>query len=429
MRFGISRQVITPPMSMKLACTGAFDINFTSVHDDVYIRTLVLDDGKKKLVLMSFDLLFHDRLLNDAIAEYAEGKYGIDKSSVIISYTHAHTAPAGRGYNPGSHCDEYELLLVEKGKEALDCALCSMQEGKAEYGIFDADFNISRRGVYDGKFGNYPAPDYPHDRELFVLTVRDEGGNVRSVMTNYACHPVFYPAPDRISGEFPGRLCQLIDANYYGCTSLFFQSSAGDVRPRPTAVMEGERWHWEGKDFSGVDAFAKDICKTVVDIVDNKELKPIELDIASDAFAIELPMEPASLEWFEEKLKVYSDMPASANMSNAYNIVNGGYEKLPHSMPLHCQAAKLSDSLYIATVGGEPCFGVKKAAASAFVGKDVCFIGYTDACAYIVDDRVLSEGGYEPTCHNEYGHIGPFKPGLDKLYRDNFRAAFEKISK
>ena len=122
-------------------------------------------------------------------------------------------------------------------------------------------------------------------------------------------------------------------------------------------------------------------------------------------------------------------MPGSANMSNAYNIVNGGYDKLPKSMPLHCQAVRLSENLYIATVGGEPCFGVKKAAVSAFGGKDVCFIGYTDACAYIVDDRVLSEGGYEPTCHNEYGHIGPFKAGLDKLYKDNFKAAFDKISK
>lgn len=185
MRFGTSRQVITPPMSMRIACTGAFDIDFTSVHDDVYVRTLVLDDEKKKLVLMSFDLLFHDRLLNDAIAEYAEEKYGIDKSSVIISYTHAHTAPAGRGYNPGSHCDEYELLLVEKGKEALDCALCSMAEGSVKYGIFDADFNISRRGEYDGKFANYPSLDYPRDRELFVLAVYDNEENVRSVMTNY----------------------------------------------------------------------------------------------------------------------------------------------------------------------------------------------------------------------------------------------------
>ena len=178
-----------------------------------------------------------------------------------------------------------------------------------------------------------------------------------------------------------------------------------------------------------MDAFAKDICKTVVDIVDNKALNPIYLNIASYDFAIDLEMEPAPLAFFEEKLKICSDMPESANMSNAYNIVNGGYENLPRSMPLHCQIVRLSENLYIATVGGEPCFGVKKAVVSAFGGKDVCFIGYTDACAYIVDDRVLSEGGYEPTCHNEYGHIGPFKPELDKLYRDNFKAAFDKISK
>ncbi|MBR5542618.1 MAG: hypothetical protein IKU65_00790 [Oscillospiraceae bacterium] len=67
---------------------------------------------------------------------------------------------------------------------------------------------------------------------------------------------------------------------------------------------------------------------------------------------------------------------------------------------------RLSDDLYIATVGGEPCYGVEKAVVSAFGGKEIFFIGYTDSCAYIVDDVLLDEGGYEPTCENISAKFG-----------------------
>ena len=78
-------------------------------------------------------------------------------------------------------------------------------------------------------------------------------------------------------------------------------------------------------------------------------------------------------------------------------------------------------------MGGEPCYGVKQAVKAAFAGKRVCFIGYTDSCAYIVDDKILSEGGYEPQCHLEYGNIGPFKPGLDKLYFEAFGNSYARM--
>ena len=94
---------------------------------------------------------------------------------------------------------------------------------------------------------------------------------------------------------------------------------------------------------------------------------------------------------------------------------------------LRASVIKLSDDLYIATLGGEPCFGVRKAIERAFGDKKIIFIGYTDACAYIVDDRILSEGGYEPTCHLEYCLKGPFKPGLDARYTNAFEKALQRM--
>ena len=432
MRFGTGKDIITPTAPMNIACCGVFDRHFTKIHDDVYVRCLVLDDGNNKTVLMSFDLLFHDRLLNDAIAAYAESAYGINPAAVVISYSHAHTAPAARGYNPDHHDDAYEYLLLERAKACLDRALCSMEEGTLEYGCFDADFNISRRGQMDGQFGNIPDFNYPRDREFWVFCLRNVDGNVGSILTNYPCHPVFYPTKEAICVEFPGRLCQLLDARYYGCTSLFFQSTAGDVRPRSTvddeALAEGlYRWRWNTT-YADVDKHARSMCNAVSDFLDRGGCIKADLSISADAFAIELPMNPAPLEYFKQQMQEMETHPDNPNRVNAIRIAQGGYDTLAETLYLHCQIIRLSDSLYIATTGGEPCFGVKNAIKKAFPeDTQVCFIGYTDACAYIVDDRVLSEGGYEPTCHLEYGLKGPFLPGLDTRYKDAFAASLKRL--
>lgn len=435
MRVGCSKEIITPTKPVKLACVGEFDTEFKHIHDDVYIRCLVLDDGKNKTVFMSMDLLFHDSILNDDIAKYANEKYKIAQSAVVVGYTHAHTAPAARGYNLNHHDEEYEEFLVSRAKSCLDRAMCSMFEGQLEYGRFDADFNVSRRGNVDGRFGNRPDFDYPRDSEFAVICIRDNSGDIRSIIANYACHPVFYPTKDSVSGEFPARLCQLLDTKYYGCVSMFLQSSGADVRPRPSVDMEKYEgkvpgWPWrEDLTFADVSAFAEDMCRELSGFIENGGCLKKDVKLASHAFEIELPMDGKPLDYFKEKAEQMINVIDNPDREHAIFIANGGYAALPDSLFLRAAVIRLSDDLYMATLGGEPCFGVKNAVKKAFGKANVFFVGYTDACAYIVDDRVLSEGGYEPTCHLEYCLKGPFKPGLDARYTEAFTEAYKIVSK
>ncbi len=440
MRFGTAKEVITPAQKTKISCAGIFDADFEYIHDDAFVRCLVCDDGAQKAVYMSADLLFHDRSLNDGLAEYASKKYGIDKSAVTLAYTHAHTSPASKGYNYGHYEEEYEVFLLERAKTCLDRALCSMFEGSLEFGSFSSELNVSRRGNIDGEFTNMPSFDYPRDTELFLFCVRDAMGRVRSIAVNYACHPTFYPSRNSISSEYPGRLCQLLDASYYGCTSLFFQSACGDVRPAvavrrnadgtPVTITKDMKFSeiWRNDfTFDDVDSFAKKLVNEVIGHIEGGELIKTELSVASYGFEIELPMEKKPLAFFEErarKLENHRDCPDKAN---AKYILNGGYEELPSSMTLHCTVIRMAEGLYVATMGGEPCFGVKQAVRAAFGEKKLCFIGYTDSSAYIVSDRMLDEGGYEPECHVEFCHVGPFLHPLDEKYKNGFADALAAV--
>ena len=425
MLFGVAKEIITPVNPTRIACCGGYRDVYHTIHDDVYVRTLVLEEGGKKVAFMVFDILFHDRSLNDALEAYAQSAYGIEPGGLLITYTHAHTSPVTRGYCRGVEDDAYELFLVERAKCCLDRAMGVMVPGTLELGTFDADFNISRRGIVNGKYDIHPNFNYEHDTEFVVLCVRDEEEQLRSVFMNYACHPVFYPATGVMSGEFPARVCQYLDTAFYGCVSMFSQSDGGDVRPRPTVVQdENGDYVFNSRDFATVDAFAADISKAVAEFIRNGGCKKVELDQpwACAAFTMELPMEPAPFEYFQKMAEVFQNDEGIFKRNTTY-IVNGGYEEMSDILPVRSQIVRLSSDLYIATMGGEPCYGVKKAVLAAFGGHKVIFIGYTDDCAYLVDDVLLEEGGYEPSAYLEYCLKGPLKAGVTELYTKYYAQA------
>jgi len=427
MLFGIAKDIITPTFPMPLSCPYGKMEDFKYIHDDVFVRCLVMDDGKNKTVLMAFDLLFHDRCLNFELEAYAKEKYGVKESAFIVGATHDHVSPASKGYSQIYARDEYEVFLLDRAKSCLDRAMCSMFEGTLEHTSFDAFFNMSRRGYRNGVFGSFASPDSPRDTEFSLLVVKDLSENIRSVVMNYACHPVFYPSPNSVSGEFPARVCQLVDANFYGCVSLYLQSAGGDVRPAAT-VVDGDFAKPFGFDTN--DGFARSIADEVVARAKEPHKKE-DLLISSDCFCKEFPMDPQSFEFFVAKVEDAKQYGEGNIISvNAEYIVNeGGYEKLEKSVPLYCQTIKLSDDLYIAAMGGEPTYRVKQIVTSCFGEKQVFFVGYTDSSTYIVSDFQLDEGGYEARdCHLEYRLIGPFKKGIDQKLVQGFTTSFKKLN-
>lgn len=429
MRFGVAKEIITPEKPIRLACSGVFDKNYVGVHDDVYVRTLILDDKNEKIVLISYDLLFHSRDLNEALEKYAHKKYGIKHSNVVVSCTHSHMSPAVKGYNDKVHDPDYEEFIIARGKRSIDIAINSMFEGTLHYGSFEGDFNVSRRKVTNGKNLGLPDFNVRRDKEFFIFCIKDNDKNIRSIVSNYACHPVFYPAKDQVSSEFPGRLCAVLDAKYENCTSLFFQSACGDVRPKPTAKIDPEtgEYVWDRNfNFDFINTFATSMAEFVVDKL--QKLTEVENpEFISDSFKIKLPIEPASLEFFIEDAKEQNYIIESPNYNNSQFIINGGYDTLAEHLYLHCSIIKLSEDLYIATTGGEPIYGVKAIVKETLGKNNLCFIGYTDACAYIVDDLAIEEGGYEPLSFVEYCLKGPFKPGVDKLYIKAFKDSLKRI--
>ena len=64
MKAGFARVKITPPVGTAMTGFGNRDYDpagSRAIHDDLYTRALYLTDGKERVLIMGFDLLFFSR--------------------------------------------------------------------------------------------------------------------------------------------------------------------------------------------------------------------------------------------------------------------------------------------------------------------------------------------------------------------------------
>lgn len=418
MKFGVARDLITPDVKTHMGGYGTlYGQDFTGIHDDIYVKALVLDDDAQRVVLVTYDLLMHDYSLTKAIGEYIENKHGIDGSHLLVSYTHSHTGPALEGYDPGQASPEYEEFLFERTQSCIDRALVNTFEGRMEFGWVEGEWNISRRKVIDGVMRNAPNLGGNRDRRLNILKLADHEGECRALLLNYACHPVTLGPTPWISGEYPGRLCQILDHDFYGCTTMFFQGAGGNTRPL-VAAKAGDQW--KKCTFEDVDGMALAMAASVRKALHANRLRPVRLDLAARQFVVELETEVYPKEFFE-KVACNDEVPDSPAKNEA-RLVLEQYDTTDNILRLHACIIRLSDDLYLAMLCGEVCLEVKQEIEKVFAGKDLIFVGYGDGTAYIPDDSLIDEGGYEVDGSViEFCLKGRLKKGVNEKMREAYR--------
>ncbi|MBU0611498.1 MAG: neutral/alkaline non-lysosomal ceramidase N-terminal domain-containing protein [Armatimonadetes bacterium] len=421
MRFGVARDLITPPFMMNMGGYGTRrDQGFETIHDDLFVRALTLDDGQSRAALLTFDALFHERSFNDRLAEYAQAKHGVPPEQLVVSWTHSHAGPATADYDPGQESPEYEAFLWERSVACLDRAFLNGFEGSLSLGSVEGDWGMSRRKCVDGKFVNAPNYEADHDRTMDVLRLHSADGAERAVMLVWSCHPVTMGARMNLSGEFPGRLCQLVEAAMYGTQCLFFQSAGGDSRPSIVAAGDA----WRTGDFGDVDQMSRAMAEAVEEGLRNACFAPVELSLAGRSFVVNLETETYPREFFEPYAA--STDPASHSVWAQWTLDH--YDTSEPVLPLHCGLVRLGDGVYVAHMGGEVTYEVKQVVQAALAPARVVFIGYTDCCAYVPGDRIIAEGGYEAEGSVvEYCLKGAIRPGVNAKVTAAFQTAAREL--
>ena len=204
---GTAKLNITPPVEEgRILVMG---VPSAGKSHDIFARALVLNDGKRRLVFVTYDLNCLD-VATPILRERCRDELGIEASHLILLGTHNHCAPiqiVPRNFDYGRKLADGLFGMIE---EAI----------AAERGPAKVEFGFGA-GYFLRNTGNAPID---HEIQLLKVTAGDE---LVAVLFNHPTHPV------QIRQEFidpghPGYACDEIEKRYPGAVALYSDACGGN---------------------------------------------------------------------------------------------------------------------------------------------------------------------------------------------------------
>jgi hypothetical protein len=235
LRAGFAKVDITPGPDANLIGYEFRQTNLppgnTGVHDPLFVRVLVIDDGTGKLAaIVSLDhcilMVPFARQLRRAVA----GKLKTSADRVLVSCTHTHSGPF---YQRSPWLQQRVVAAA-----AQAAGLTYQVTVTAQYSPLGLGYN-RRVATKDGIRHCWNPQEFPNlnpgpspDPTCTVAVLRQINGRRQFVLWNVGAHPVVLGKTSRvISADWPGRACQLIDESGPATHSLFLLGACGDIHP------------------------------------------------------------------------------------------------------------------------------------------------------------------------------------------------------
>jgi len=112
---GVGETNITPPPDVWMAGYSLRSSPAVGVHDDLFARALVLDDGEFRMGLVAMDLVSLDFELVQRIREGVSAQAGIPGEALLLNATHTHGGPGTRIFRTCGPPDPiYREIVVRK---------------------------------------------------------------------------------------------------------------------------------------------------------------------------------------------------------------------------------------------------------------------------------------------------------------------------
>ena len=250
--FNYGQADITPGEPVLLAGYANRRGMSEEIHRRLTTRCVVVKQETNSVCLVVNDLMDVDTKIIRSVQKEISQKTGINQDTILIATIHSHSTPEME-YGKSEANDRYIDFLKKQVIENT-CSVINDNEGFCEtllyYGKSRCDINIARKDIKpgDGRMAyRVGDPDGLTDREVMALQLRDETGERKVTIFNYACHPVTLGyVSNYISTDFPGRAREIVEEQYGGM-ALFLNGATGDLNPRETDHTEPSATDREGE--------------------------------------------------------------------------------------------------------------------------------------------------------------------------------------
>jgi Concanavalin A-like lectin/glucanases superfamily len=258
---------ITPPKLPVLVNGGMLSRYVDKINTRIHARAIVMRDGKTQIALVVADSCMIGRDLLDDAKAMAARKTGIPADRMLISATHAHSAPASMGCLGTEPDPSYVPFLKEKLVEAIAAAQANLEPARIGFAKADAaEFTALRQWIRrpdrlaEDPFGNKTVranmhagakwddavgESGPEDPDLSLISIQTRDGKPIAVMGNFSMH---YFGDKDISADYFGLFSEglkqriapegkLVGIMSHGCSGDIYRvdyTVPAEQRPKPT---------------------------------------------------------------------------------------------------------------------------------------------------------------------------------------------------
>lgn len=250
---GAAKVNITPGLGTRI--NGDFITHFAHyIHDELYVRSLVLESGDEKIAFVVLDTCIIPEFLATEFKEQISAETGIPFANILISSTHTHAAGSLADVHMGSVDVDYvrglPALLVASVQEAI----ASLQPAEAGFAAVDVPEHVVCRRYYMKEGYTYlnPVTGKPDvvktnpvhaedfidrrvsspDPQLTCLAIRSTSGEWISILANYSLHYVGDWDNGTISADYFGVFNTYLENHFSPeghMISIMTNGTSGDV--------------------------------------------------------------------------------------------------------------------------------------------------------------------------------------------------------
>jgi neutral ceramidase len=252
-RAGAAASDITPEIG-QLIIGGFSPTAIKHIHDQLWARALVIDDGTQRLAFVVCDNIGLPKEVCDEATRLIHGLSGLDRSHVLISATHTHSAgsagteismgPNGGAEEPPpindpvtgrptvSRVADYQHFIAKRIADAVQRAINQLEPARIGWGrgqeptqVFNRRWFVGNEANRRNPFGGVDQvrmnpsagstdlikPAGPTDPEVSFISVQAKDGRPLALLASYSLHYVGGVPAGVVSSDYFGLFCRRLE--------------------------------------------------------------------------------------------------------------------------------------------------------------------------------------------------------------------------
>jgi neutral ceramidase len=365
---GYARQNITPTYQTATAGYGnRLGKKVSAVHDSIYVRCMVIDNGAKKVAVVTADLL----MMPPEVARLLEGELpsvGFTADNTYFGATHSHNSVGNWSHGAMTVMyGDYDEELVHRIKDKILVAIKAADASKVSATISAAHIPVT------DAVRNRINRSNPVDSLLRVIRIV-RADSAKLLLLNFTAHATCLSDENIVlSADYPGQLTRAIEEDGYS----FAMFMAGAVGSHAAKTKERE--------WSCVEEMTKKLTSALSQ--DTGEFKTV-----TDT---SLWMGRVPLELTDAQFKVFKD----------WRLRPGAFNRLLGDYPEYITGLRIGNLLML----GTPCdfsgeFYAKLDSAAEANGMQMMVTSFNGGyIGYVTPGKYYDVNHYETQLMNWYG--------------------------